>query len=639
MSLPQSKVLLGAVLQQAGLVSGDRVQQALQEQRKNSTKLRLGEILAARGHINQQTADFFVEDWSRIIRSGAKQPIGQYLKQAALLNEWQIQTILAEQKQSKLKFGELAIAKGWLKQNTLDFFLKYLAPHRINPLEQAPRKSSTVEYDREIHEGFYKIKLKLLNLDDREAYSEAVLKKVLSWTGGQSFLTRKLLDLIGENHNSVISGRESKQIDYLVQYKLLTPGRDREIDDYLQTIENRLLYNQQIKPEKLLKLYQKILITPVSADRSQEQQALVKTGLVVKQQEQLTVANRIYQLVFDSVWVHEQLKNLSYHSSSAIATIPQAEAANLAKPVKTSPIQTEDNRPFRYKNLLLLLALIALLLVFLNNISRRIKVKTAFKKGNEYLKQQSFEEAIAQYNTLLNIDSNYFQAWTNRGYALAGLGQYNEMRESCSTATIIDPGAVYAWNCQGEALHNLKRSEEAIAAFDKAINLDRSDPIFLINKSESLKAVGKHEESLVTIEQAIEVLQQIEAIKGKAAVSGEFAVALTFLGNGYRRREQYESAILNYDRALEYSPQYFPAQIGKGIVLNRVKRYQEAKSEFEKILTDKQLSRAKKAQTWFYIGKTLCNAQQSSASLAAFERALELRPNYPAAQQAKQQCR
>nr|WP_263858113.1 tetratricopeptide repeat protein [Waterburya agarophytonicola] len=284
------------------------------------------------------------------------------------------------------------------------------------------------------------------------------------------------------------------------------------------------------------------------------------------------------------------------------------------------------------------MALLALILIFFENISKKLKVRTAFKQGNQFLKQKSFNEAIAQYNQLLNIDSNYFQAWTNRGYALAGLQQYGEMRESCSTATIIDPTAVYAWNCQGEALHNLQRAEEAILAFDKAIALDQTDPIFLMNKSESLKAIGKEEESLVTISEAIKVLEQIEDTRGKERVRGEFAVALTFLGNGYRNKEQYKTAISNYNRALEYSPNYFPAQIGKGIVLKRLKRYQQAQKEFENILKNKQLSTTKQAQTWFYLGTTLCQSQSRSSGIDAFEQAIKLVPDYQAAQQAKQNC-
>ncbi|MGL5076876.1 MAG: tetratricopeptide repeat protein, partial [Waterburya sp.] len=115
-------------------------------------------------------------------------------------------------------------------------------------------------------------------------------------------------------------------------------------------------------------------------------------------------------------------------------------------------------------------------------------------------------------------------------------------------------------------------------------------------------------------------------------------VALTFLGNGYRNKKQYEAAINIYDRALEYSPDYFAAQIGKSIALSQIQRYQEAKNELEGILGNSDLTTAKQAQTWFYLGKTLCASQQQIKGVAAFEQAIRLKPDYQAAQQAKRQC-
>jgi hypothetical protein len=45
-----------------------------------------------------------------------------YLQQAALLDEKQIKIILQEPKQLWVRFGSVAVLKGWLKQETLDFF-------------------------------------------------------------------------------------------------------------------------------------------------------------------------------------------------------------------------------------------------------------------------------------------------------------------------------------------------------------------------------------------------------------------------------------------------------------------------------------------------------------------------------------
>jgi tetratricopeptide (TPR) repeat protein len=276
--------------------------------------------------------------------------------------------------------------------------------------------------------------------------------------------------------------------------------------------------------------------------------------------------------------------------------------------------------------------------VFLNNVSKRITVKKAFQQGNKLLSQKSYNEAVKKYNQLLKIDSNYFQAWTNRGYALAGLQEYEDMRESCSTATIIQPTAVYAWNCQGEALHNLQQDQKAITAFDKAIALDRTDPIFLINKSESLGALGNNQGSIDSIKQAIQILEQIEATEGASKVRGEFAVALTFLGNSYRQQEKLTEAISAYERATSYTPNYFPAQVGKGITLSKANRIQEAEAEFKKMLQNPLLTKTQQAQTWFYLGKTLCQAKANPDGVEAFERALKLQPNYEMAREAQKQC-
>ena len=649
MSHSQNNLPLGAVLLQAGLVSNRHIQQALKQQSQSNYNLRIGEILAFQGRINSKTADFFATRWSTIVAENPQHPIGQYFKQAALLTEQQIQIILAEQMHTSLKFGELAIAKGWLKQTTVDFFLKYLAFDNFDNKYQSPLAMATtptteesetkilksihqLDYSQKIHDQFVKIKYKLLNLEDQNAHSEEVLKKVLFWTGGQTVLTQTVFRLLAENQTSISQEYSAEQVDYLVKTKIIHDWKNQESSKHLNTIEARLLENQQCEPKKLLMLYKKVLQNEVLLDESCEQQELLNIGLLVKQGRKLIVANRLYQSVFNQSWVLKKMADLTKQNISAIAIVPGNS---------TGVVPVSQSRPsfLKLRTILLLLAFIGILSILFSGIAKRIEVKTAFQKGNELLKQGNFEQAILEYNRLLKVDSNYFQAWTNRGYALAGLKKYDEMRESCSTATIIEPNALYAWNCQGEALHNLQRDTEAATAFERAISLDNKEPIFLINKSQSLNALGKYDESLTLIEKAIQILRELETTKGKKAVSGEFAIALTSLGNSYRRRKQYAMALMTYNRALAYAPRYFSAQIGKGVVLTHAKRFPEARKEFEAILDNEQLTQPKQAQAWFYLGKTLCDSQLNrEAGIAAFEQAIKLKPDYDAASEAKNSC-
>lgn len=137
-SFPQNQALnlmpkrLGMILLEADLVSVSQIQVALQDQVYRPDLL-LGEILATRGWINPETADFFAQDWSYFLehKQELSQPLGWYLQQAALLKQKDIQLILDEQKSTGIRFGTVAVLQGILKSTTLDFFLMYLFPQEF----------------------------------------------------------------------------------------------------------------------------------------------------------------------------------------------------------------------------------------------------------------------------------------------------------------------------------------------------------------------------------------------------------------------------------------------------------------------------------------------------------------------------
>lgn len=121
---------LGKILQTAGLISDAQIQVALIDRQYNQD-LRVGEILAIRGWIEQQTADFFAEEWQLLVQKPDKYPLGYYLERSGLLTTKQINSILKEQKQLWIKFGSVAIIQGLLDKTTVDFFLNNLFPHAL----------------------------------------------------------------------------------------------------------------------------------------------------------------------------------------------------------------------------------------------------------------------------------------------------------------------------------------------------------------------------------------------------------------------------------------------------------------------------------------------------------------------------
>lgn len=117
---------LGQILRDAGLISEEQVAFALECQQTQEPGLRFGEIIVNRGWLEPETIDFFAEYLPRVTTNGRLQPLGHYLKRAKLLTDRQINEILAEQRQANLRFGEMAVRKGWVKEETIASVLRYM---------------------------------------------------------------------------------------------------------------------------------------------------------------------------------------------------------------------------------------------------------------------------------------------------------------------------------------------------------------------------------------------------------------------------------------------------------------------------------------------------------------------------------
>ncbi len=154
----------------------------------------------------------------------------------------------------------------------------------------------------------------ILGLQEKVSNPETVLAEILRWTKGQPFLTQKLCYL-------VVRYGESKQpnLQTIIQKYLIDNWELQDEPEHLKTIRDRVLYNHNNKA-RLLGLYQQVLQQQsLSADDSDEQVELRLSGLVVKHHDKLSVANPIYQQVFNSLWVEKQLAAISPYQI-AIAT-------------------------------------------------------------------------------------------------------------------------------------------------------------------------------------------------------------------------------------------------------------------------------------------------------------------------------
>jgi WD40 repeat protein len=139
---------------------------------------------------------------------------------------------------------------------------------------------------------------------------QLILRKILTWTNGQPFLTQKICHLIRDSHSQSSLDNEAYLIENLVQDSIVSNWQAQDEPEHLKTIRSRLLSNEE-KASSLLVLYQQILQQGfILADESSEQQELLLSGLIIKRGSKLEGSNLIYQKVFDLRWVDSQLSQL-----------------------------------------------------------------------------------------------------------------------------------------------------------------------------------------------------------------------------------------------------------------------------------------------------------------------------------------
>lgn len=155
-----------------------------------------------------------------------------------------------------------------------------------------------------------------------------ILKEIIAWTGGQPFLTQKLCHLLVHSSQDTLSGTqaipagtEASWVENVVKSRLIHKWESQDEPEHLRTIRDRLLYDEQMAG-RLLGIYQQVLTgEDVPTNDSREHIELLLSGLVVNDQGQLKVKNPIYQAIFNSQWVHQQLENLRPYSPNFNAWI------------------------------------------------------------------------------------------------------------------------------------------------------------------------------------------------------------------------------------------------------------------------------------------------------------------------------
>ena len=219
--------------------------------------------------------------------------------------------------------------------------------------------------------------------------------------------------------------------------------------------------------------------------------------------------------------------------------------------------------------------------------------------------REGYEKAEPLCRALALKNPESAQAHARLGLALAGLGRHGEALASCDRAALLDPGRAATHLGRALQLVKLGRHGDALAGCTRAAELDPSLPDAHLIRADILAGMGRHAEALAGCDRAIELdgsLPRAHLLRGNIlAAMGRPADAIAAYDTAVKLDEYDEAAhvrradllavegrgteaLASYDTAIKIDPRYAEAHFCKAVLLGALGRYVDALCSYSRAL-------------------------------------------------------
>ncbi len=221
----------------------------------------------------------------------------------------------------------------------------------------------------------------------------------------------------------------------------------------------------------------------------------------------------------------------------------------------------------------------------------------AFEQGLRELKNRNYQDAIADFNQAIQLDPNFKEAYSGRGFAQLQSGQLSQALDSYNRILQIDPKAAIAYS--GLALVRSRLGDDRQAKLDteKSASLLAQQITRHLYQSElsllelSVTTAGQPPKADIwsLIQQGY---RQIDARNFRAALN-TFNQAVELMPSGSARpyidrgvayfwMQDYRSAIADFSTAIRFNPFYVKAYEYRARAYEQVGQTQAARADSQK---------------------------------------------------------
>jgi len=195
---------------------------------------------------------------------------------------------------------------------------------------------------------------------------------------------------------------------------------------------------------------------------------------------------------------------------------------------------------------------------------------------------------------------------------------YDQAIARFDRALELQPHWHEVWADRGRALLKQGNYTEAVASCDRALEQDTDDPKVWRDRGLALYGLRQFEAAVTSCECAL------------ALDPNDYDTCRT-LSDALHQLGRYEEAVLHYDQVLTLQSNDPVAWGQRGTVLQKLGRYEEAVESYDHLLT----AEPNNYRLWHQRGLALRRLGQWEGAIASFDHALDLRPDFYAATRSK----
>ncbi|HEY9881639.1 MAG TPA: serine/threonine-protein kinase [Leptolyngbyaceae cyanobacterium] len=251
-----------------------------------------------------------------------------------------------------------------------------------------------------------------------------------------------------------------------------------------------------------------------------------------------------------------------------------------------------------------------------------------FKQGLAFEALENYEAAVMAYDRVLQLRPQDYLAWLKRAKALEALNRLEGALASYDEVLRLQPDNYWAWCDRAQVLEKLGRDEEAVVAYDRAVNLKPDFSFAQERRKHMLRGLQRVEQlyQLQHYDEAIEACDR--AIEANSADSTAWLMRAMALENLERLKE----AALSYERVVRLQPDDHVAWFKLGDVLEKLNHPRHAIMAYAQVIRIQPDNH----WAWYQRGHLLETLEQFQKAITAYNQALQIRPDFRAALTARQ---